>query len=437
MSGTLLVGDCREQLATLPEGCCHLCVTSPPYWGLRDYGVSGQLGSEPTPEAFVANLVAVFREVRRVLHPSGVVALNLGSTYAGGGGFWPDAPSNQAGSISAGGAGRGGAKTAGATRTVPGLKPKDLVLIPALVALALQADGWWIRAEIPWVKANPMPESVTDRPSVSHETIWLLAKSERYYWDAEAIKVAAINQTGGGFGPSLPEGTLRNDVGRPRGDYASGRTRRTGDWTRESLALAAATLRAQADDLERRGLLLDGDGDPLALMVNPRPFRGSHFATFPPALVEPFVKAGTSERGCCPECGEPWRRVVQRGNSEHHCRPGCGCGDGNKHGKQDWGQSWKGYGGFTGTAVDTGLWASTCTCDAGEPQPAVILDPFMGSGTTAIVAEALGRDWVGCELSQEYADLAIARIANRGDIGAVLDAQAQVAAGQAVMELDL
>jgi hypothetical protein len=317
------------------------------------------------------------------------------------------------------------------------------VLIPALVALALQRDGWWIRAEVPWIKMNSMPSSQTDRPSVSHETIWLLAKSERYYWDAEAVKVAATDCRGTTrFSPTTAEARA---VGAPWGNEATppdlqrarqaSRTRRTGDWTRESLALAAATLRAQADDLERRGLLLDSDGDPLALMVNPRPFKGSHFATFPPALVEPFVRAGSSEAGCCPACREPWRRIVQRGNSEHHCRPGCGCKDADKHGAQDWGDGWKGYGGFAGTAIDTGQWQPGCACDAGDPQPAVVLDPFMGSGTTAIVAEALGRDWVGCELSEEYADMARSRIDNKGSADPWISLQAQAAAGQGAMEL--
>jgi len=144
------------------------------------------------------------------------------------------------------------------------------------------------------------------------------------------------------------------------------------------------------------------------------PFSGAHFATFPRKLIEPCILAGTSAKGCCPSCGAPWERVVERGNSEHHCRPGCGCGHGEKSGdqtKQDWSESWKGYGGFSGTARDTGTWRPTCDCDAGDPIPCTVLDPFLGSGTTACVAIEHGRAWVGCELNAEYAKIAEQRIA--------------------------
>ena len=177
-------GDCREVLAALPEQSVHTCVTSPPYWGLRDYGVGGQLGLEPTPEEYIANLVDVFREVRRVLRDDGTLWLNLGDSYAG---------SAQTGRNDNGRPekDKGWAEYDIKRTTVEhnhGLKPKDLVGIPWRVALALQADGWWLRSDIIWAKPNPMPESVTDRPTKSHEYIFLLSKSQSYYYDADAIR---------------------------------------------------------------------------------------------------------------------------------------------------------------------------------------------------------------------------------------------------------
>lgn len=181
----LLHGDCREVLAMLPDASVRCCVTSPPYWGLRDYGTAAQIGMESTPDAYVAALVGVFREVRRVLVDDGVLWLNLGDSYATGGGAVGRAL----------GGGDQGERfiRAGMINTQPnrmkleGFKPKDLVGIPWRVAFALQADGWWLRSDVIWAKPNPMPESVTDRPTKSHEYVFLLSKSERYYYDAAAI----------------------------------------------------------------------------------------------------------------------------------------------------------------------------------------------------------------------------------------------------------
>ena len=194
----LLQGDCLQQLATLPAASVQCCVTSPPYWGLRDYGTAGQLGLEATPDEYVANMVAVFRAVRRVLRDDGTLWLNLGDSYAGSG---PSGASYQSETTKR----REGMDTDGAFRISktlgqrgltyaekkpippPGLKPKDLVGIPWRVAFALQADGWYLRQDIIWHKPNPMPESVTDRCTKAHEYIFLLAKSTRYYYDADAI----------------------------------------------------------------------------------------------------------------------------------------------------------------------------------------------------------------------------------------------------------
>lgn len=189
---TIYHGDCREVLRALPERSVSCCVTSPPYFGLRDYGHDAQIGLEATPDAYVAQLVAVFREVRRVLRDDGTLWLNLGDSYAGGGGFSPNAPSNLAGAkqTTQGGAKEGGIKPQG------DIKAKDLVGIPWRVAFALQADGWYLRQDIIWHKPNPMPESVTDRCTKSHEYVFLLTKKATYYYDAAAIAEDAIKPAG-------------------------------------------------------------------------------------------------------------------------------------------------------------------------------------------------------------------------------------------------
>ncbi len=258
----IINGDCREVLKTLPDCSVNCCVTSPPYFGLRDYGVAGQIGLEQTPDEYVAEMVAVFREVRRVLRDDGTLWLNLGDSYAGSGkGAWankdggqkevyiPDPDSPQA-----------------LLPKVPdGLKPKDLIGIPWRVAFALQADGWYLRQDIIWHKPNPMPESVRDRCTKAHEYIFLLSKSARYYFDSEAIKEPSAQPHRAGrlersFSTSDPKASLRQDVGRTvmRTEH---RNRRS-VWT-----------------------------------VSTKPFKGAHFATFPPDLIKPCVLAGCQTGG--------------------------------------------------------------------------------------------------------------------------------------------
>jgi site-specific DNA-methyltransferase (cytosine-N4-specific) len=200
--GMILRGDCRVMLPTLAAESVQTCVTSPPYYGLRDYGHDAQIGMEETPEQYVAQLVEVFREVRRVLRDDGTLWLNLGDTYAGGGGFWPDAPSNVArsegkqwGALNPAKMDRHNAKvkSAGGKRVPNGLKPKDLIGIPWRVALALQADGWWLRQDIVWSKSSVMPETVTDRCTRAHEYVFLLSKSARYFYDAKAVQEPAAD----------------------------------------------------------------------------------------------------------------------------------------------------------------------------------------------------------------------------------------------------
>lgn len=399
-----LVGDARVQLATLEPGSIQSCITSPPYWGLRDYGTDplvwggdsdcahewgqterrserqsknglgssslskphsatfvvlhetlgktagtfcpcgawlGSLGLEPTPELFISHLVELFRGVRRVLRDDGTLWLNLGDSYAGSG----KGPSN---SLNKGNPhaheaaltmGRNTSQYANGqaptTRlSVPGnAKPKDLLMIPARVAIALQADGWYLRSMIPWLKRNSMPESVTDRPSSAVEYWFLLSKSRTYYFDADSIRVgngreatpseyAAVKAKGtwesGGIGRYA--GALKS-ASVPTLTHPNGRNRRNTDWFFETW----------------QGLMLDEEGDPLALVVNPQPLKLAHFASFPTRLIEPMVKAST--------------------------RPG--------H---------------------------------------TVLDCFGGSGTVGLVADRLGRDAVLIDLKPEYSEMATGRL---------------------------
>ena len=180
----LLPGDARSVLAGLPDNSVQACVTSPPYYGLRDYGVEGQIGLEPTPDEYVHEMVRVFREVRRVLRPDGLLFLNLGDSYAGGGGGNYGAGKNVR---SQGGQQITNVRNRSTWLQAAGAKPKDLLMIPAMVALALRADGWYLRKDIIWAKNNPMPESCRDRPTSSHEHVFMLAKSPSYFYDAVGI----------------------------------------------------------------------------------------------------------------------------------------------------------------------------------------------------------------------------------------------------------
>ncbi len=267
---SILVGDCVEQMRTMPDASVQCCVTSPPYWGLRDYGHDGQIGLEETPDEYVARLVEVFREVRRVLRDDGTLWLNMGDSYAGG----PTASlgRNDAGNDCGGGGNIEGSGNPGRQGSMPvrhGLKPKDLVGIPWRVAFALQADGWYLRSDIIWAKPNPMPESVTDRPTKAHEYLFLLTKSARYFYDADAVREAASETPGALawrriFDPSkqIKESALAEDGIKGGNDGARvvnplGRNKRT-VWT-----------------------------------VATQPFPGAHFAVMPPKLVQPCVRAGS------------------------------------------------------------------------------------------------------------------------------------------------
>lgn len=325
----VICGDCLDVIGTMPDQSVQCCITSPPYWGLRDYGSDGQLGLEETPDAYVAKMVEVFREVRRVLRDDGTLWLNLGDSYAANRG---------SGSKSIG---EKQATNVGANlerlRVPDGLKAKDLVGIPWMVAFALRADGWYLRQDIIWSKPNPMPESVTDRPTKAHEYMFLLSKSGRYYYDAAAIReplkeslVARLSQN-----IELQSGSDRANGGRktngPMKAVARSSDKQRGHGRRH------AGFNDRWDAMTKEEQEAGGCNKRSVWTVATQPFRQAHFATFPVKLIEPAILAG------CPEGG-------------------------------------------------------------------IILDPFLGSGTTGLRAKELGRRFVGIELNPEYCNIAEDRL---------------------------
>jgi len=347
MSVEILIGDCREILRSLPADSTHCVVTSPPYFGLRDYGVDRQIGLEPTPSEFVAAMVEVFREVRRVLRVDGTLWLNLGDSYAGSGrGGNPEAGTKQGtnkGSQSVGvlyglnaddaASERARMKTQNAALRGAGLKSKDLIGIPWRVAFALQEDGWYLRSDIIWHKPNPMPESVTDRPTSAHEHVFLLSKSEKYFYDADAIREAE-SVPDWDNGSRVFGGVNKHGANIQHGDRTTGRVatkRKRGLPPRHSKY--DSSDQSGLDDVER-GI---GRNARNVWAIATNPFPDAHFATFPPSLPERCIKAG------CPAGG-------------------------------------------------------------------TVLDPFGGAGTTGLVAQRLNRNAVLIELNPEYAGMARRRI---------------------------
>jgi DNA modification methylase len=385
----LIQGDALETLKQIEDESVHCIITSPPYWGLRDYGVEGQLGLESTPEEYVNNLVVVFREARRVLRRDGTLWLNVGDSYA----------SNRAKSTKSATATCGNTKLdvcAKTNKVVDGLKPKDLCMIPAEVAIALRKDGWYLRSDIIWHKTNPMPESVKDRPTTAHEYVFLMSKNERYFYDNEAIREPLADST-------ITRGKV--DFGGKKGrnytpkkgdpNYRGGSEQwgRTYDYTISS----------------RRGR-----NKRSVWTVSTRPFPGAHFAVFPPELITPMILAGTSQYGCCSECGAPYERVVELGEPLREWQAACGADSSGGY----YGTATKNYASAraqdpsaTKARILAGMrerittdWKATCNCQAWVV-PCTVLDPFAGSGTTLITAHELGRKSIGIELNPEYCDM--------------------------------
>lgn len=367
-----------HQLDGIADGSVQAIVTSPPYFGLRAYAgeqgvewpaveyasmpglptltvpaMRSPLGNEPTGEAYIGHLILCLREWRRVLRDDGICFVNLGDSLSGSGG--------------AGGDYNDGGLRAGQPKfkagKFAGLKPKDMMMVPARFALAAQADGWWLRSDIIGRKIAPMPESVTDRPTRSHEHIFMLTKASRYYWDAEGVKEAAITEGDCRF--------LRTDNTQEFGRNGDDSRKRTGNPT------SGHNMR---DVIEWR----------------PSPFPGAHFACWPEAIPEKLIRAATSERGACPHCGAPWRRVVEKIMPPLRKTESAG--------------PYNGHGLLGGNRFDDPIVVNTtgfepsCACAQHEPVPCVVLDPFSGSGTTCKVAVRLGRRALGVDIAAEYLD---------------------------------
>lgn len=355
----LLQGDALH--LPLRDASVQCCVCSPPYYGLRSYGIGaeqGEIGLEGTLEGYLAALVAVFREVWRVLRPDGTCWVNIGDSYA-----------SRSRSATFHG-GKGDARQR--ERSIPhGLKPKDLCMVPARLALALQADGWTLRSEIVWAKPNPMPESVQDRPTRSHEMVYLFSKSPHYYYDGEAVREPAIMR---------PQCRLTPQPRREGRHAADG-------WAEPRVLRDVPALDGNPAGRNMRSVW--------SLSTEPTWF--AHFATFPTALVRRCILAGTSAYGCCAACGAPWTRgrthtdlVDASANGSRFDR-----GKSAHHGQVQAGPRY--------VSVPTD-WSPTCACQAAV-QPCTVLDPFCGSGTTLLVARELGRHGIGLDLSWPYLTL--------------------------------
>ena len=457
----LLHGDCRKVLATLPEASVQCCITSPPYWGLRDYGTANwqggdagcdhidkeaeaerqrnhkglarnatvvdgalrdkkiqngidksfqykttcaicgaqrvdiQLGLEETPEDYVANMVAVFREVWRVLRDDGTLWLNLGDSYSSTGGS--NAKPYKKITTGHKKLRDNGAVPNYTRKVVLGLKPKDLVGIPWRVAFALQADGWYLRQDIIWSKPNPMPEGVRDRCTKSHEYIFLLTKRATYYYDSEAIKEKGVMQSAG---------SNQRDTQETHG-LGGGNS---------GINTAKARMK---EELKANGYVMRNKRS--VWTVTTKPYKGAHFATFPADLIEPCVLAGTSEKGCCEKCGKPWERVTIKDIEQPDGYGNMGANGGKWQGenKQSSGHriqknmnalraAGRNHDNPFPTKTTTG-WRSTCEC-GGEPVQCVVLDLFNGAGTTGVVAVDHGRHYIGIDLNSEYIEIAHKRI---------------------------
>jgi DNA modification methylase len=443
---TLYHGDNLDVLRTLPDKSVHMCATSPPFYGLRDYGtgeweggqpdcdhaagrknsdhastdptgydvayaaggrdnawfrsskymsqgdppkdecgkcgarrVDRQIGLEETPDQWVERLVAVFREVRRVLRDDGTLWVEIGDSYCANTGR--DLPKG------------GDRPLAWSGHQVTPIKhphkPKDLLGQPWLLAFALRADGWYLRSEIIWARPNPMPESVTDRPTKSHSTVFLLSKQPRYFYDADAIR----------------EPHTTADRNGDRRSYKPGSASSMNDGEHQEMRGSFAGLPLNPAGANARSVW--------QIPTQPTPF--AHFATWPEALCRRMILAGTSERGCCPECGAPWVRdvertpmVIDRSERTHSM----------------------GHTRWSGTVLEhptskTVGWSPSCACKrphmphtrrpipkwaAYEPIPCTVLDPFAGSGTTNLVARHHGRHSIGIELNEEYLEIAAKRL---------------------------
>lgn len=399
----IVQGDALDVLRTLPGACVQTCVTSPPYWNLRDYGVPGQLGLEPTLQEYIERLLAVFAEVRRVLRDDGTLWLNLGDCYANDGKWGGSTGGKHTRDLHGSGSGIGRA------RRRSGLGPKNLVGLPWRVAFALQADGWVLRSDIIWHKLNPMAESVQDRPTRAHEYVFLFSKRARYYYDAAAIREPASPASIA----RVSQRTLAQQQGG-RKDYGGNRSMRRAlerfaDKQRGH-SRRHAGFNARWDVLSKEEQQAFGANKRDVWALGTRGFSGAHFATFPPSLIEPCILAGSSHRAC-EVCGAPWRRVVAGTFvAQRDVRDPAKLAKGGRKGmdvSNGWGATPRGV-----KSIDTLGWEPSCRCpDATGSARSVVLDPFMGSGTTGVVCRRHGRHYLGVELNPAYIEMAEKRIA--------------------------
>ncbi len=410
-------GDCRDIMRRwAAEGVrVQTCITSPPYYRLRDYGIAGQLGLEKTPEQYVANMVEVFRCVRDVLADDGTLWLNIGDTYASKAGGYDSTGSQGATSMRPISAGTKAAVLKGTQRRPPpGIHTKELIGIPWMLAFALRADGWRIRQDVIWSKSNPMPESVRDRCTKSHEYVFLLTKGDRYFFDNEAIKEPAVGGVAGNVNPVKGAGddTMRTRDGLHA--YAARARSRRNSFARETKASEGehgqkAQHRPGRYDVDYGGETRNRRS---VWSIPTKPYKGAHFAVFPEALVDPCVAAGTSERGHCPRCMKRWKRktrpaieVAHTGETSSAYPEGSTANRLSmlRQAAREQGRE------YTGSRITVG-WVASCKCGV-EPVADVVLDPFIGSGTTAVVAIRHGRQYLGCELNPGYRALQVERIA--------------------------
>ena len=443
MAFKILVGDVREQLKTLADGSVQCVVTSPPYWALRDYGtgewkggkkdcthkaadqkrersatstVTGgaasyrstracacgavrvndsQLGSEPTPEAFYEAMVGVFREVKRVLRDDGTCWVNMGDSYYSGTGAKGDNDFSGDGAFGRKKS-RMGSKAGQKMPKHPVLKPKDLVGQAWGLAIAMRADGWFLRSASIWHKPNPLPESCTDRPSSAHEYMFLFTKKGHYFYDRVAVRTKYAQATLPQLGTKY---TGRSTKGSSPGVQDPGSVKR------RIIAGMSGNVHP-SNGTANKALWLDAGANLRTVWTIPtQAYADAHFATFPEKLVEPCVRAGTSEHGACAKCGAPWERQVKSnatGKGWHDHGNDKEAGAGQKK------SAMKMY------EILTLGWKPTCECGpkAGV-KPCVVLDPFSGSGTTGAVSVWLRREYIGIELNPKYAKMSEAHIAAR------------------------
>jgi DNA modification methylase len=486
---TVVQGDALSLLRGLPAGVVHTCITSPPYFALRDYGNSkweggsdpacsldgrkpertarsqassglnggtdvchrshvygavcarcgarrvserwpavtyspmpglppvavpeqeACLGLEATPEAFIGHLVLIFREVFRVLRDDGTCFVNLGDGYANNGACGGGSPLDNRtdGKSNKRKPSREADREAQlrSNRRVPaGLKSKDLYGMPWRLAFALQADGWYLRSDIQWIKPSPMPSSVRDRPTTAHEPIFLLAKSGKYFYDLEAERVPSASST-------LQRDRYTRITTGKDGAYA---VRHDHETPSDPAGRNLWTWWRVEEEGEPRYFRLKEGVDPAVLAqyfepadlpgdcweIGPEPLHAAHFAAYPSALPHRCIRLGTSERGVCSKCGAPHRREVER--SRRELDSGRELTDGWNDGRH----APRGGTGCVSVVKSTG-WRPSCSCAAGVV-PALVLDPFAGACTTGVAARRLGRRFIGLELNERYCEIGRRRL---------------------------